>query len=731
MSLTLSLRTAITGLAAAQKGLAVTANNITNSNTPGYTRKTVNLESQTLSTEQGVGGGVKVSSITRTVSETLQLEQRRQIGITSESKTTQSYLSRTENIFGNVSANSDLTAQLTTLSNNLASIATNPNDPIRHVETVNLARNIAQQIQDAESTIQEIRRDADQQISKAVDTINAELDKIVELNSRITRASVAGLPTGDLEDQRDISINKISEKLEVNVLIRDNREAVIYMRTGYKLVDQTAQKLQYTPITAIDSSVRAENGSFNPITFEETVIPTDLTNQVRKGEIQALIAIRDTAMPTLSDQLENITNIMVDTLNALNNQGTAYPPPQSLTGTRSVNATDPFHATGGMRIAITNSKGEFLDYIDLNLSAITAAPGSNINTLMTAINGATTVLGGVAFNTLGSASIVNGKLVLNAGLGRHIAVGVDDVGPAATETVSGKNMGISHYFGLNDIFEHSLNQSNPPLVTSGRSVAATDAFTGTGIVRFGVTDATGAVINSYDLDLGAALPPITTIGGLIANINAAAGLTLTARINSLGKLEFKADNSPDGMEITLLQPPATATATGENFTKFFQINDSRNMAASVRVKASLLAAPQTISRGTLNNANVVGPIPVTAPVSAITPGDATTANAMVQSFNNLVTFGSSGSIANVQTTLTGYSALFLSSNASLNATAKEDYTNNKALSSEIENRFSGVSAVDIQEEMAQLTILENAHNASAQVLRITGEMFDALDRIIQ
>jgi flagellar hook-associated protein 1 FlgK len=103
----------------------------------------------------------------------------------------------------------------------------------------------------------------------------------------------------------------------------------------------------------------------------------------------------------------------------------------------------------------------------------------------------------------------------------------------------------------------------------------------------------------------------------------------------------------------------------------------------------------------------------------------------VQSFNNLVTFGSSGSIANVQTTLTGYSALFLSSNASMNATAEEDYINNKALSSEIESRFSGVSAVDIQEEMAQLTILENAHNASAQVLRITGEMFDALDRIIQ
>jgi hypothetical protein len=131
----------------------------------------------------------------------------------------------------------------------------------------------------------------------------------------------------------------------------------------------------------------------------------------------------------------------------------------------------------------------------------------------------------------------------------------------------------------------------------------------------------------------------------------------------------------------------------------------------VRVKASLLAAPQTISRGTLNNANVVGPIPVTAPVSAITPGDATTANAMVQSFNNLVNFGSSGSIANVQTTLTGYSALFLSSNASMNATAEEDYINNKALSSEIESRFSGVSAVDIQNLIAPMALCRRFNRA--------------------
>ena len=66
MSLTLSLRTALSGLTAAQAALQVTSDNIANASTPGYTRKTVDLESRRV---VGQGAGVQTGEISREVDE--------------------------------------------------------------------------------------------------------------------------------------------------------------------------------------------------------------------------------------------------------------------------------------------------------------------------------------------------------------------------------------------------------------------------------------------------------------------------------------------------------------------------------------------------------------------------------------------------------------------------------------------------------------------------------------
>ena len=61
-SLTLSLKTAQSGLATSQAALDAVANNIANVNTPGYSRKIVNTEQRVLT---GVGAGVQLAEITR------------------------------------------------------------------------------------------------------------------------------------------------------------------------------------------------------------------------------------------------------------------------------------------------------------------------------------------------------------------------------------------------------------------------------------------------------------------------------------------------------------------------------------------------------------------------------------------------------------------------------------------------------------------------------------------
>ncbi|MFT6580492.1 MAG: flagellar basal body protein [Alphaproteobacteria bacterium] len=78
MSLSIALRTALSGIQTSQLALQVSANNIANTNTEGYTRKTVEFSPRRLAT---AGAGVEIGGINRAVDEFLQAQIREQSGV--------------------------------------------------------------------------------------------------------------------------------------------------------------------------------------------------------------------------------------------------------------------------------------------------------------------------------------------------------------------------------------------------------------------------------------------------------------------------------------------------------------------------------------------------------------------------------------------------------------------------------------------------------------------------
>ena len=73
MSLNIALMNAISGLQTNSKALDVTAQNVSNVNTVGYSYKTVHQQAVVIA---GQGAGVEVASVTRTVNEFMILELR-------------------------------------------------------------------------------------------------------------------------------------------------------------------------------------------------------------------------------------------------------------------------------------------------------------------------------------------------------------------------------------------------------------------------------------------------------------------------------------------------------------------------------------------------------------------------------------------------------------------------------------------------------------------------------
>ncbi|MFN9790342.1 MAG: flagellar hook-associated protein FlgK, partial [Holosporales bacterium] len=282
--LTNSLWKAFSGISVAQKGIDVTSSNITNANTPGYTKKTANQISQVLNPWQG--GEVAIANITRTIDAALQKQLRGSLSDLGSAQAVNDILQRADTLFGNTTANSDLTAQLTKLSTLLQSVALQPNDATHNTNFIMTAQAVLRQINSAETSLQELRKDADARLDASVDELNAALDKISLLNKKILAATADGKPSGDLEDQRDIEIETVAKKLDIVIMPRDRNGIAVYTKSGYMLFDQEVRRLAYTPTSTVDATTRYDLGGFSGITIPASSIPTDLTSTLRNGELK-------------------------------------------------------------------------------------------------------------------------------------------------------------------------------------------------------------------------------------------------------------------------------------------------------------------------------------------------------------------------------------------------------------------------------------------------------------
>ena len=216
MSLTIAMQSAVSGLNAAQLALQVTSANVSNANTPGYTRKTTSVETNILN---GMGAGVLTSNVVRSVDIALQQQLRNQSSNAGSSDTLNTYYQQMQQMFGSIGTNgadTSFVGQLSGFENVLQAIAINPEGVSERSNLVNTAQNLTQQLASVGQQLQGMRQQADSQISTSIDTINAQLTAIDGLNKAIGRNKAMGLPTGDLEDQRDTAINKISQQMDIN-----------------------------------------------------------------------------------------------------------------------------------------------------------------------------------------------------------------------------------------------------------------------------------------------------------------------------------------------------------------------------------------------------------------------------------------------------------------------------------------------------------------------------------
>jgi flagellar hook-associated protein 1 FlgK len=407
MSLALALNTALTGLAVNQQALGVLSQNIANANTPGYSRKIINQQAETIG---GQGVGVRIAEINRRVNEYLLQAIRLQSSVLGKAEAVKDYTDRTQLLLGNPGNSNNINAYMTGFFNALQSLSQTPEDATLKAGAAQGGRTLANQIAQLAQNLQDLRYQADQDIGTAITAVNSDLQQVNTLNKAITQNNILGRPSTELLDQRDVLLADLAQYMDIQTFVRENG-SINVSTNGVSLLDDSLYQLTYTPVTGSSALINdgalsaiqiyrtSDTGALvgSPVTLATSGTSSTVASVMTTGKIKAFMEMRDRQIPELLQQLDMLAYNLKDRINAAHNAGSGFPGAASYTGNRLVSGIDASDWSGRVRIAVLDTNGRpvssshgslpnGLPPLTLDLSLLNGGSGAGHPTVQSIIN---------------------------------------------------------------------------------------------------------------------------------------------------------------------------------------------------------------------------------------------------------------------------------------------------------------------------------------------------------
>lgn len=211
-----AINTALTGLLAHRRALEVISHNIANAQTEGFTRRRAELRpigaapaaSVWATSDSSRIAGVEVSGVTRMREELLDQQVRREMGADANAARTRDILTSIEQLMPEPS-DDGIAAKLASFWGAWDDAAALPNDiPTREALLQN-ADNLATTFNRLAASMTGLRSQLGATLSTTVAQVNADAARIAELNAAIAAATVASGDAADLQDQRDLLVDRL------------------------------------------------------------------------------------------------------------------------------------------------------------------------------------------------------------------------------------------------------------------------------------------------------------------------------------------------------------------------------------------------------------------------------------------------------------------------------------------------------------------------------------------
>lgn len=302
-------------LSADYAALTTIGNNISNANTPGYSRQQVDL-----ATEGGqytgagfYGRGVRVTTVSRVSDAFLTREAALSGSQASMDSTRLGQLQQLEKLFPTGDQSIGQAAQ--NMLNAFSDVATNPQDAAARQVVLSNAEQLASQMRSAGEQMTTMQQGLVADMRTSVDEVNKLAGQVANLNQQIASYTGTGHSPNDLLDQRDQAISQINQYVQVTTIPAADGSVGLFIGGSQRLVlGNQAQPLSVTPDTYDASKAR--------ISIQDAAGPRELdAGTLSGGSIAGLLQFQDKDLTDARNMLGQISAALSSRVNQQQSYG--------------------------------------------------------------------------------------------------------------------------------------------------------------------------------------------------------------------------------------------------------------------------------------------------------------------------------------------------------------------------------------------------------------------------
>jgi flagellar hook-associated protein 1 FlgK len=296
-------------LEAQSYGLNTVSQNVANVNTPGYSRRDVELAASAPADPLSAGTGVDVIGV-QAEHDTL-LDQR--LWQEQPSEQQQSALADSLGVVQVAigTPGSSLDSNLSAFFNAFSTLSQDPVSASNRQQVVLQGQALASAFNQISSRLTAAQQDADHNVKTDVTSVNALATQIANLNTAIAQAGGGTTSSGQtLQDAQRQLVNQLTQLLPATVVTRSDGGLDLSVATGHALViGGSAYALTTTPQAGTGLlAISAADG-------------TDVTSGIASGHIGGLLQVRDQNIPNYLSQLDGLAYAVVQQVNTLHAAG--------------------------------------------------------------------------------------------------------------------------------------------------------------------------------------------------------------------------------------------------------------------------------------------------------------------------------------------------------------------------------------------------------------------------